>query len=130
MAISHMSELTRDTECTPGEDTPSMADKLPTSITDRDLDGNGEYTFNQVMKFSHPHDFKGVQKTKSPGSPAGDTRDILDQYISIKLDSNFDLDVSLEYGYAEALFTLSLLEEVSDENAEVGVEASHLQSPM
>lgn len=78
MAISHLSELARDSECTPGEDTPSMVDKLPSSISDRDLDNNGEYTFNKIMKFSYPHDFKGVQKAKSPGSPAGETRDILE----------------------------------------------------
>ena len=52
-----------------------MASKLPTKITDRDLDSSGEYKFKQLVKLAYPHDYKDIEKI------AG--RDILESKVDL-----------------------------------------------
>ena len=45
--------------CPKDDQTQSLLNGLPKKITDKDLDNNGEYIFEKVLKLHNPEDFKG-----------------------------------------------------------------------
>lgn len=127
MSISHQAAIIEETRCSPHDsNVKSLAEALPVRITDKNLDSNGEYHFDQILKMTCPEDFKLVEKAGGKGK----ARDILVHQIQLQLDSNFDITATIEFGYAEALFTMSLVEEVRDADGELQLEESHQQSPL
>ena len=46
--------------CPKDDQTQSLLNGLPKKITDKDLDNNGEYIFEKVLKLHNPEDFKGL----------------------------------------------------------------------
>lgn len=127
ISISHQAAIIDETRCSPHDsNVKSMAEAMPVRITDKNLDSNGQYSFDRIMKMTYPTDFKLVEKAGGNGK----VRDILVQQIQIQLESNFDIVATMEFGYAEALYTLGLVEEVRGGDGELRLEESHQQSPL
>jgi len=82
-SIVHQSQLVEEVKCAANDEIPSMTAMLPKKITDRELDGHGEYTFEKVLKLAYPHDFQHVEKTASTGRTRGSARDILAEHVEI-----------------------------------------------
>lgn len=119
-----------EVKCKAGADIPSLSAALPKKITDRDLDSNGEYTFEKVLKLAYPLDFQHVEKTAATHGARGSARDILKENIEIQLAKNFDISASIEHEYDQALFTLELAEQVRGGNGELRTDQSHEQSAL
>jgi len=128
-SISHMSKVVSETKCPAEGEIPSMLTELPHSITDRDLDREGEYTFEKVVKLAYPEDFKGAVVSKRQGHRDGNMGTLM-KTIDIDLSNNFDLSASIEFEFDQGLFTMTLTELVKDEGGELGAAQSHLQSPL
>lgn len=126
LAISHLTKVKEETECRAGTHAEPLGSGLTHVITDRDLDGDGAYSFDKVLRLQYPEDFKKVAKTREDGKPA----DILAERIVFDLSSNFDIRASLDWEYDQALFTLGFTEAVRDESGEWYADASHEQSPL
>jgi len=109
-SIVHQSQLVEEVKCAASDEILSMAAALPKKITDRDLDSNGEYSFEKVLKLAYPHDFQHVEKTAATERARGSARDILRENIEIQLEKNFDISAPVEHEYDQALFTLELAE--------------------
>lgn len=128
--MSHMSQMTSETKCVAGDGIPSMRSELPHTITDRDLDREGLYTFDKLVKLAYPEDFKGVVLPRKHAHHDGGYAGALLQTVDIELRSNFDLSASIEFEFDQAMFGLALSEVTADEDGELGAELSHLQSPL
>lgn len=132
MSIAHIPKLVAETQCPASGDIPSMLSELPHIITDNDLDHEGEYNFEKVVKLAHPEDFRGVMVPKGHGGQDGRMGTLM-KTVDIELSSNFDLTASIEFEFDQALFTISLSEIVNDEGddeEDQGSTESHLQSPL
>jgi len=95
LSIAHVSKVEADTECTAGRTVEALGIGLAHVISDRDLDSQGEYSFDKVLKLQYPGDFKKVQKIKEKGKE----NEILFESVAIDLSSNFDLRASLDFEY-------------------------------
>lgn len=63
MAISHTAEMVHATRCPANSNqVQSMLTELPKLITDKDLNHEGVYSFEKMVKLSHPLDFKTLTK--------------------------------------------------------------------
>jgi len=118
-----------ETKCPAEGEIPSMLSELPHSITDDDLDREGEYTLEKVVKLAYPEDFKNALVPKKQGHHDGGMGTLM-KTIDINLSSNYDLSTSIEFEFDQALFTMTLTELVKDEDDELGAAQSHLQSPL
>lgn len=64
MSITSQPNLALETQCGPKDETPSFARDIPKTIQDRDLDSNGEYHFDKLLRLANPDDFRGYQAEK------------------------------------------------------------------
>lgn len=103
LSISHDTELIEESKCKDGQ-FESLTEGLKHVITDRDLDGEGKYHFNKVLKLQYPNDFKKLTKH------AMDNRDVLFEKVSIDLSHNYDIRASVDFEFDQGLFTLELEE--------------------
>jgi hypothetical protein len=62
LSISHNAEMVLMSRCPKDDKTQSLLNGLPKRITDRDLDNNGEYIFEKVLRLHNPDDFKGYSQ--------------------------------------------------------------------
>ena len=104
---------------------------IPKSITDRDLDSKGEFNFDKMLKLQNPTDFLGY-KPEAVGEVANNRyfkKGALQESILIDLESNFDIEASIEYEYDQATYSISLDELTKDEDdeKELTVTKSHEQ---
>jgi hypothetical protein len=95
-------------------------------ITDRELDGDGAYSFNKTLRLQYPQDFKKLTKVME-GSKEGNA---LLEWVSIDLSKNYDLRASIDWEFDQALFTLGFTETVSGDAEEQTAEVSHEQGPL
>jgi hypothetical protein len=65
MSITHLSQLAPLTPCAKDDTTPSMATALPETITDRDLDYDGVYRFNKMMRLSYPNEINDFDASEA-----------------------------------------------------------------
>lgn len=124
LSISHLAKIAEQAECRAGGQIESLAAGLSHVITDRDLDREGAYAFDKVLKLQYPEDFKKVAKITEHGK----TADILVESVGIDLSSNFDIRATLDFEFDEALFTLGFTESARDESGEWYTDVSHEQS--
>jgi len=57
LSISHIPDLVQSTRCSEKPNVESFLTKMPHEINDRDLDGDGNYVFDQLLRLSSPSDF-------------------------------------------------------------------------
>lgn len=60
ISISHAEAMMHATRCPSTDDVPSLINDLPKKIEDHDLDRNGEYIYEKLLKLDYPKDFKGL----------------------------------------------------------------------
>jgi len=126
LSVSHLTRVTQETDCKAGKQYESLTHGLPHLITERDLDKDGAFVFDKVLRLQHPEDFKKLAKI----SEHGKTQQALIEPVTIDLDSNFDIRASVDFEYDVSLFTLEFTEEVKDETGGWVAEVSHEQSPL
>ena len=126
MAITHITRLSEQTACRTRQKYESLHNGLPHVITDRDLDGEGSFTFDKVLKVQHPEDLTRATKLTENGK----TMVVLLETISIDLRTNFDIRATIDFEYDQALFGLGLTESVSDDSGDWQAEVTHEQSPL
>ena len=121
LSISHIPKILEQTTCK-GE-RPSLKDALKHVITDRDLDHEGQYSFDKTVKLQYPEDFKKVTKV-ADGSNA------VMEWVSIDLSTNYDLRASVDFEFDEGLFALGFTESVKSDSGEWQTAVSHEQGPL
>jgi hypothetical protein len=129
MSISHSHELMQQTRCLDSDETPSFKGGLPESLGDKDLDSQGAYHFEKILKIEYPKDFKGFEKSKpgeikSVGAPMGE--DSLDFMTFLKFSRNFDVHSYIEFEFDEAYFTSSLDELITEPNGSLEASSAGL----
>jgi len=129
MSVSHASEVVAATRC-PAAEAPSFVGGLPHTISDHDLDDNGEFLFDKLLRLHYPNDFKDVQKSEKGAYSTGSGFGSLDELVFVKLSHNYDISVAVEFEFDQGLFTVSLDELVSDEDGDLTAVQSHLQAPL
>ena len=131
LSISHSNQVAAEAKCEGDKAFDSMSSGLPRRITEDDLDREGSYSFDHLLKLSYPDDFKAVTKMRDQGAAKGGASEVLLQDIVIQLDSNFDIRTSIDFEFDEALFTLGLIEQVKDsESGHFYTDLSHEQGPL
>lgn len=105
---------------------------LPDSITDRDLDGDGVYKFNKMMRLSYPEEIDDFDPSVTLNRRSRYFHDgTLTETILIDLSQNFDLAAKIEYQYDQATYGVRLEEVVQgDSSDDLEVAVSHLQEPL
>jgi hypothetical protein len=126
VSISHVPKVHQATTCSSGRPTDSLGMGLTHVITDRELDGDGAYSFNKTLRLQYPQDFKKLTKVME-GSKEGNA---LLEWVSIDLSKNYDLRASIDWEFDQALFTLGFTETVSGDAEEQTAEVSHEQGPL
>ena len=128
MSISHAAEMVHSTRCPANSNqVESMITALPKQITDRDLNHDGQYSFEKMVKLSYPADFKSLTKVHA----GHQILEVLEHETEIKLSHNFDIQASVEFEYDEALFTIDFHEVSPDEETgELTAWISSQQSPL
>jgi hypothetical protein len=122
MAISHIPKIREQTACSP-DLKDSLGAGLKHVITDRELDGDGKYSFGKTLRMQYPSDFKKLTKMASGGNSVM-------EWVSIDLSSNYDLRASVDFEFDQGLFTLGFTESVKDESGEWYTDVSHEQGPL
>jgi hypothetical protein len=123
MSITHEANMVSGTRCAhidshldKGDEIPSIHTGLPKQIRDHDLDDNGEYHFEKLMKFVYPKDFKDVEASAEHRKKDGSGMDVLGTNVLIDMSHNFDIGASIEAEFDEALYTMALTEVVRAED--------------
>jgi hypothetical protein len=112
MGISHVADIVHETRCPANTDqVPSMLTELPKEITDRDLDHEGVYSFEKMVKLSYPGDFKSLTTIHQ----GHQKQEVLQHETLIKLSHNFDIQAQVEFEFDEGLFTIDFAELSPDE---------------
>jgi len=107
--VAHIPELIKTTRCSEKEHAESLLEGLPASISDSDLDQDGSYTFEKVLRLSSPKDLSQVSKSHGATTTPGLQSEALAKAVDIKLSNNFDVSASVEFEFDLALFTLRLV---------------------
>lgn len=126
LSIAHVPDLVQETRCSEKPHAENFITTLPHEINDRDLDGDGNYNFDQILRLSSPSDFQGVTKRNISGT----IQQALTKVIAITLSDNFDIRASIEFEYDLALFTVRLTEDITNDETSPDSVSSHLQSPL
>jgi hypothetical protein len=71
---------------------------LPKSISDNDLDHDGQYHFTKMLRID---DFTGGTQIKMP---------IIAHAISLELSKNFDFSATVEFEFDQAMYSMQLNE--------------------
>ena len=130
LSVSHTADLIQETRCFDDQSTPSFVSGLPHSIGDRDLDNDGIYKFDKLLRLHYPNDYKDVSKSEKGAYSTGSGANSLDELVFIKLSQNYDIIVETEFQFDQGLFTISLDELVTDQDGELTAVQSNLQAPL
>jgi hypothetical protein len=119
MSIQHEANILSTTRCgniddhiKKGDEVPPVATAIPREITDRDLNDNGVYTFEKLMKFRYPEDFAGLRRSSEHqgGKNDKDNHETLVTTVFINLSRNFDITASIDAEFDRSLFSMALTE--------------------
>lgn len=99
------------------DDAPTVAKGLPKKITDADLDRDGTFTFEQLLKETEFVKNDGYKTMYA---------------VSLELSNNYDLSASIEFTYDQAMYSMylhevSVNEDGDDRSTQVN---SYLQAPL
>ena len=130
ISISHAEGLMHETRCPNGESFPTWGTGLPSRITDRDLDRDGTYAFEQVLKLDYPKDFAKLEKLSERVDSKTVSMDVLRAHIPVEISANFDIRASIDFEFDQGLFTMALVELGTDEEGALVADQSHQQSPL
>lgn len=94
MSISRETAIILASQCPEKDDIETVHDGLPAKITDRDLDRDGIYSFEKLLKVT---DFSGAGGRKTS---------VVAHAVSIELSNNFDLDASVDFEADQAMYSM------------------------
>jgi hypothetical protein len=98
MSISRETQVVLATQCPEKDDIETVHDGLPKKIGDSDLDRDGAYTFEKLLK---------VNDLASTG---GRKPLVLAHAVSLELTNNFDVSASVEFEFDQAMYSMQLNE--------------------
>lgn len=88
ISVSHAAEMVHATRCPANSNqVQSMLTELPKEITDKDLNHEGVYSFEKMVKLSYPLDFKSLTKVHV----GHQILEVLEHETEIKISHNFDI---------------------------------------
>lgn len=105
LSISRETQVMLATQCPVKDDTQTVAEGLPKRITDRDLDRDGTYTFDKMLKVD---DVGG----------AGARSRVYAHAVSLELSENFDVEASVDFSIDQAMYSMQLDVLATDEQAQ------------
>jgi len=105
MSISRETQIVLSTQCPKKDDIQTVHEGLPKTIGDSDLDRDGSYSFEKILKIN---DF-------SNGNERNKKALVLAHTISLELTDNFDISSSIEFEMDQAMYSMQLNELYSDD---------------
>jgi hypothetical protein len=128
MSISHSAEIMHATRCpAKANEVESLLTALPKQIVDRDLNHEGQYTFEKMVRLSYPADFKSLTKVYA----GHQIQEVVEHETEIKLSHHFDIQASIEFEFDQGLFTIDFHEISPDEETkEITAYIAGQQSPI
>lgn len=119
-----------ETRCPSKDGFQTWSTGLPKRITDRDLERDGTYTFEQVLQLDYPKDFAKLNKVTERLDSKTVSNDVLRAHIPVEISNNFDISASLDFEFDQGLFTMALVEFGNDEEGKMVADQSHQQAPL
>ena len=85
-------------QCPVKDDIPTVHNGLPKIIQDSDLDHDGNFVFNKMLRVS---DFSGSLSSKLAA---------IAHAVSIDLTQNYDLSAAIEFEFDQSMYSMQLNE--------------------
>jgi hypothetical protein len=106
MSISRETQIILGSQCPEKDTVPTVREGLPRRIGDSDLDRDGTYTFEKLLKVT---DFAGGGARKAP---------VVAHAVALELTNNFDITASVDFEFDQAMYSMQLNELATGELAE------------